>query len=82
MKWKKLLAVFLFLAMTISLVSAGHSSFNGSEPDFLKDIGPQEDRSDNPWAALVVVIGVASVLYIGFTNSDSINAKDDDAMDS
>ncbi len=44
----------------------GNQYINSSEPAFLHDIGPQDERSDNPWAAVVTALVVAAVFYRGF----------------
>lgn len=75
MQLRKIFAVFLLLSMLITFVSGASYSFNGSEPKFLEDIGPQEDREDNPWAALVVALGVAGIIYLGLKNSDNIKRE-------
>lgn len=68
---RKALVLLVLLAALVSF--AGASSFysvNGSEPAFLKDIGPQEERADSIVAALVVALGVSAVILRGLRRHD------------
>ncbi|MDY6769925.1 MAG: hypothetical protein SVU88_03050 [Candidatus Nanohaloarchaea archaeon] len=59
-----LLAVVLALT-SVAAASSGFYSVNGSEPRFLRDIGPQDERTDEPLAAAVVAVAVAAVILRG-----------------
>ncbi|MDY6766266.1 MAG: hypothetical protein SVW77_02760 [Candidatus Nanohaloarchaea archaeon] len=59
-----LLAGILILTTAVTAAS-GIYGVNGSEPRFLKDVGPQDERSDNPVAAAVVAVAVAAVILRG-----------------
>ncbi|MFB6294881.1 MAG: hypothetical protein ABEI97_03925 [Candidatus Nanohaloarchaea archaeon] len=59
-----LLAGVLLMA-TVGAASTGIYGVNGSEPAFLQDIGPQDERADNPVAAVVVAVGVAAAVLRG-----------------
>lgn len=54
----------LLIAITVSGVPAEHY-VNSTEPGFLRDIGPQNDRTDNPLAAAAVAIVVSAVILYG-----------------
>lgn len=53
------------LLLTPVATAQGFYGVNGSEPSFLSDIGPQDDRSDNPLAAGLVAVAVAVVVAGG-----------------
>ncbi|MDY6761817.1 MAG: hypothetical protein SVY41_02110 [Candidatus Nanohaloarchaea archaeon] len=59
-----LLAGVVLLSATVTAAS-GIYGVNGSEPGFLKDIGPQDERTDNAVAAVVVAVAVAAVILRG-----------------
>lgn len=67
MRWKAAAAVGLLLAFFIGTgaASTGQQYINSSEPAFLHDIGPQDERQDHPAVAGVVALGVGLVLYRG-----------------
>jgi hypothetical protein len=57
--------VLLLLMVSLGTASTGIYGVNGSEPAFLQDIGPQDERADRPIAAAVVALGVAAVILRG-----------------
>lgn len=63
---RRIVIVLLLLAV-IPLAAAAdpHGLLNAKEPAFLHDIGPQEERADNPVAAVFVAIVVAATIYLG-----------------
>ncbi len=60
-----LVLLALLLVTPVAAASTGVYGVNGSEPAFLRDIGPQADRVDNPLAAGVVAVAVAAVIGRG-----------------
>ncbi len=76
MELEKIALITMLILFVSGLVVAQSYSFNGSEPRFLKDIGPKDPRLDNPWAALAVTLGVGAILYVGFKNIDSMNDEE------
>lgn len=60
-----LLVVIAVSAPMAAAASGGLYGVNGSEPSFLRDIGPQDERADNPLAAAIVAAGVALVILRG-----------------
>lgn len=67
----------LFILLTATVVAAPTEHYiNGSEPAFLKDIGPQDQRSDKPIVAAITALVVAAVFYRGFKRYDSINGEE------
>lgn len=60
-----LILLILLLLGTAAGSQADHY-LNSSEPAFLKDIGPQDERADNPIAAAVTAIAITAVFYRGF----------------
>lgn len=61
-----LLTLFILLLIS-STVSAAQAErlINSSEPGFLQDLGPQDERADNPLAAAVVAVAVGFVILRG-----------------
>ncbi len=57
--------LFVLLAATVSS-STTDQYVNSSEPAFLHDIGPQDDRTNNPVAAAITAVVVGLVFYRGF----------------
>lgn len=64
----QLLVILLMLVLlTASVGGATADRYrNSSEPAFLQDIGPQDERSDSPAAALITAAVVGLVFYRGF----------------
>ncbi len=63
---KVLVLLGAVVLMTAAATAAsGVYGVNGSEPRFLEDVGPQQDRADNPVAAVIVAVGVAAVIIRG-----------------
>lgn len=67
----RLVAVIMIVVLLTTVIGAQVNETNSSdtpetrEPDFLKNIGPQEPHTDNPWAAVVTAIVVAGVILRG-----------------
>jgi hypothetical protein len=61
-----ILVVLVCLLVTAATGVQSDRYINSSEPAFLHDMGPQDVRSDNPWAAAVTALVVAAVFYRGF----------------
>lgn len=59
------IAVLVLVVLVFSGVTVGASLPNGSEPGFTKNIGPQDQRADNPFAAGLVAVAVAGVILYG-----------------
>lgn len=63
---RNVLILVLLFATLISFTSASSFySVNGSEPSFLKGSGPQDERADEPLAAVVVAVAVVAVVLRG-----------------
>ncbi|MDY6777858.1 MAG: hypothetical protein SVU32_04270, partial [Candidatus Nanohaloarchaea archaeon] len=61
--WRIALVLIVLAVVLVSMISLvfGMGPFqgvDGSEPAFLKDIGPRGERTDNPLAAVVVMASV------------------------
>ena len=75
-KLASLLVVFVLVSSLAAGASQAERMINGSEPAFLKNIGPQDERKDNPVAAGIVAFFVALLLYKGFREARKDREKD------
>lgn len=75
------LALSLWLLLNVATATTGPADryINSSEPAFLHDIGPQDQRTDNPLAAAVTTLAVAAIFYRGFRRYHPENDDDDDS---
>lgn len=68
---KRTLTRFALLVITLLLIGGIAASVpadqyvNSSEPAFLHDIGPQDERTDNPMAAAITALAVAAIILRG-----------------
>lgn len=71
---RRFIAVLALVILFSTLVSAGAADLyvNGSEPAFLEDVGPQDERANNPWAAVIVGVAVLLAIYNGLRRADKL----------
>lgn len=67
---RRLVPVLLILLYLVTFATAatperGERLINSSEPWFLRNIGPENPRVDNPWAAGITAVAVAAVILRG-----------------
>jgi hypothetical protein len=68
-RWKYtvlLLSAVVLVNVAVATPAPADQYINSSEPAFLRDIGPQDQRADIPLAAAVTAMAVGAVFYRGF----------------
>lgn len=76
----KYAALMLAAGMLLHMAAASPADqyLNSSEPAFLQNIGPQDDRADNPLAAAVTAAAVTAVIYRGLRRYNQNTTAQDD----